>query len=45
MQLKNQRLLYLIQHSNNQMFKIGIATDNSRFKQIDLDYSIIYFIN
>lgn len=38
--LKNQRLLYLIQHSNNQMFKIGIATDNLRFKQIDLDYSI-----
>jgi hypothetical protein len=40
MQIKNQRLLYIIQHANNEMFKIGIATDNSRFKQIDSDYSI-----
>jgi len=36
----HKRLLYLIRHSNNQMFKIGIATDNGRFHQIDKDYSI-----
>ena len=40
MNYNHQRLLYLIRHTNNQMFKIGIATDNSRFKQLDKDYSI-----
>lgn len=40
MNFNNQRLLYLIQHSNKDMIKIGIATNNLRFKQIDSDYSI-----
>ena len=38
--MNNQRLLYLAQHTNNDMFEIGIATDNSRFHQLDRDYQI-----
>lgn len=46
--MENKRLLYLVQHSNKEMFKIGIGTDNGRFRDLDRDYSIdwtssIYF--
>ena len=45
---KNKRILYLVKHLEKPIFKIGIATDNSRFEQLKLDYSIdwkysIYF--
>ena len=38
--MENHRLLYLVQHSNNEMFKIGIGTNNHRFQDLDRDYSI-----
>jgi len=46
--MDNKRLLYLVQHSNKRMFKIGIASNDSRFRDLNRDYSIdwdssIYF--
>ena len=38
--MKNQRLLYLVQHTNKEMFKIGIGSNNNRFHDLDRDYSI-----
>ena len=38
--MENTRLLYLVQHTNKEMFKIGIATSNQRFYELDRDYSI-----
>ena len=38
--MENKRLLYLVQHTNKEMFKIGIATGNQRFFDLDRDYSI-----
>ena len=40
MMIENTRLLYLVQHTNKEMFKIGIATGNQRFYDINRDYSI-----
>jgi len=45
--MENRRLLYLVQHTNKRMFKIGIGTNN-RFNDLNRDYSIdwdssIYF--
>ncbi len=40
MNYNNKRLLYLIKHTNNLMFKIGIATDYSRFTQLHKIYQI-----
>ncbi len=37
---KNTRLLYLVQHTNKEMFKIGIASSNQRFYDLNRDYSI-----
>lgn len=33
--MENTRLLYLVQHTNKEMFKIGIATSNQRFYELD----------
>jgi len=38
--MKNKRLLYLVQHTNKEMFKIGIATTNHRFHDLNRDYEI-----
>ena len=40
MKYKNKRLLYIVQHSNKEMFKIGICTNNNRFNDLNRDYSI-----
>lgn len=37
---KNKRILYLVQHSEKSVFKIGIATNNDRFLQLDKIYQI-----
>ena len=38
--MNNIRLLYLVQHTNKEMFKIGIATSNQRFHELNRDYRI-----
>jgi len=37
---EHKRLLYFVQHQNQEMIKIGIATDNGRFHQLNQDYVI-----
>lgn len=45
---KNKRLLYFVNDSKEPLFKIGIATDHKRFRQLQIDYCVdltdsIYF--